>query len=234
MVTGKDDTRIEWARRAVRNFYDQDYPFKQMVIINHHPHQDVLVDKKKYSNVREFKVIKHERVTLGDLRNIALELVAHDALWTTWDDDDWRAPTYLTWLYEALVASKEASCVTFTTRYEYNSNNDFVWKMRRKTGFPLVLAPFDRRVRYLSKDSMEDTELLDKFQSVGKNVKIIDNEFDPQMYVRVVHGNNTSLYVNKQKNIVKQGHGQSSNYFEMPSTDDERAFVLRTMQTYTM
>ena len=233
MVTGKDDSRIEWAKHSVANFLAQDYPEKRLVIVNHHPHLTIIDDDHKKPKedlgVYEFKVKKTETMTLGDLRNISLDLVAHDALWTTWDDDDWRSPKYLSWLQDTLQKTAGASSVTFTTRIEYNITNGFIWKMMRKSGYPLVLAPFDRRVRYQKKDTMEDTSLLDDIRNTGQIVHIIENN-DPKMYIRVVHDGNTSRFVNKNKQDIIRGLG--GGYVEMDASVGEQRFAREIMKHF--
>lgn len=227
LVTGKDDHRIQYARSAIHNFLNQTYPNKKLIIVNHHTTQSVLpsLDFSKWpDNVFEFKVSKDD-LMLGDLRNIALELVSHDALWTTWDDDDYRSDHYLSDLYQAYTDSN-AICVGFSNRMEYNNTNGFVWKSTLKTGFPHVLAKFDRRVRYLRKDTMEDVDLITQYASLGK-VVILDN--DPLLYIRTVHGNNTSLYVDAQKNTIVQG---GKVYRESKATERESNHVKQIMSTY--
>jgi len=226
MVTGKDDSRMEWAKRSVINFLAQDYPDKRLVIVNHHPHLTVIDNEMKKSKedlgVYEFKVRKTETITLGDLRNISMDLVSHDALWTTWDDDDWRSPKYLSWL-QGTLQKTGASSVTFTTRIEYNITNGFIWKMMRKSGYPLVLAPFDRRIRYQKKDTMEDVNLLDDIRNnTGRTVHIIENN-DPRMYIRVVHDGNTSRFVNKNKHDIVRG--LDGSYVEMEASRAEQRFA---------
>ncbi len=215
MVTGKDACRTKLARLSVANFYDQTYENKHLVILNHGP--DAVIDNEKNgfnSEVFEFRFEKTKKLTLGDIRNISLDLVPINALWAIWDDDDWRSPDYLEILQKNMEQTN-AVCVSISSRIEYNANTQFIWEARLKTGFVLVLAKSDNRVRYMPKDTMEDLNLLDDYKSLGR-VTVLDN--DPLMYIRLVHNNNTSLYVNKNKSTVSTNVGKT--YIENNVTDE--------------
>lgn len=227
MITGKDDQRIEYARRACENYRAQTYKNKKLVIINHHDSMDVLTKEMHADDIFEFHVSKQGK-TLGDLRNIALEMVAHDAVWTTWDDDDWRASHYLATLYDRLRANN-AVCVAFTKRYEYNANTYFSWMTQLRTGFPTVMAVFDRRIRYDRKDTMEDTHIISDYRKFG-HVEILDN--DPALYIRLVHTNNTSAYVDPSKQAVRTATMPDSLYGEYPLSARESDYVEQIMLAY--
>lgn len=221
MITGKDDARMCFARKSVQHFLQQDYPYKKLLIINHHPHEKVLKDNDN-DIMFELKVPK-ENNSLGDLRNIALQLVPIDSIWTVWDDDDYRIPSYLSILYNQMYASG-ADVVLFTRRYECNYNTSFVWEMELKTGFVFVFAKQDLRLRYMSKDSMEDTNIISDFKKLKKKIHIFEN--DPNFYIRLVHSNNTSLYINKEKTEVIKMTNYQSAYIEKEVGIDDSKYIL--------
>jgi hypothetical protein len=233
MITGKTDQRIEYARHALQNFQEQTYPYKRLVILNHNTIHRVLESTWTSwpQDVYEFMIDKDaESLTLGSLRNISLELVGHDDLWTVWDDDDWRSSSYLSTLYEAMSPLKGDVCVAFQNRMEYNVNTGFVWRSKLRSGFPHVLAKFDRRVRYLDKDTMEDLNLITDYAKYGR-VVIIDN--DPSMYIRLVHGTNTSSYVNPHKAGVGVPMSVgNANYVEFSVTNEEAHRAKQIMSQY--
>lgn len=232
MVTGKDGFRIQLAQHALRNFQAQTHPHKKLIILNHHPTDNVL--KGDYtqwpSNVFEFHVNKSiAGNTLGTIRNMSLELVAQDAWWTTWDDDDYRSPTYLHTLI-AFAAKQKADCVAFTQRYEYNVNTGFVWQSTKKNGFPHVLARFDRRVQYLDRDTMEDLTLIQQYNNIGK-VAFLNNP--PDMYIRLVHHTNTSLYVDQNKQSVIHTT-TAANYQEFEVSYNIRQKIQQIISNYLL
>jgi len=220
MITGKDDNRIQLAKQSVRNFLEQDYKYKKLIIINHHE-KSINMES---DNVFEFQVPKKGN-TLGDLRNIALQLVPIDAIWTVWDDDDYRSPNYLSLLYSQMKRYN-VDVVCFTNRYEYNANTNFVWEMSLLTGFVTVFAKQDLRIRYLEKDSMEDLNLIDDFKKLKKKILIYNN--DPSIYIRLVHSNNTSQYVEKNKTTTNQ-ISSNSGYLEKQVDNVTRERVITIM-----
>lgn len=239
MITGKDATHVRLAKRSVQNFLDQDYPGKKkhLIIINHaNAHDSVLqmpVDNNL--NMYEFHVSKDDK-TLGALRNISLQMVpsitrATEAapLWCTWDDDDYRAPAFLSTMYQ-FMRFRKADVVAMTTRLEFNANTGLIWRMSIRTGCVHILARFDARVKYLDQDSMEDVTIFDQYAKLGYNVTYVNNE--PRLYVRLVTGsNNTSLYVNPGKKDILPT-SERANYREYEATPEQVAYVKNVVKTY--
>ena len=226
MITGKDDERINFARRSIQNFKDQDYSNKVLVIINHSLTKVIPKDDDENS-ITEFYVDK-SNLTLGDLRNIALEMVPINSLWTPWDDDDIRSKHYLSILYKEMK-SHNADVVAYTDRLEHNFKKHFTWHSRLHSGFVHILAKQDKRIQYLQKDTMEDLNLFDVFKKYEIKVHVFHN--DPSIYIRLVHGNNTSLYINYDKNnenLIKS----NGNYEELSSTLKENIFVKSMVKKY--
>ena len=232
MVTGKDEARIAYARKAVQNFNDQTYQNKYLVIVNHHPSLSVLdtrthTTNTSQSNTLEVRVAKTPETTLGDIRNISLQFVSIDAMWTIWDDDDYRAPEYLSYLMSHATTPQTLVC--FTSRLEVNINTKTQWVAYHKNGFATFLAPWDGRVKYLSKDTMEDVNMVKDYRALGYTINVIDNP--TQLYVRLVHYNNTSLYVDKNKNYVLNTSA-ASLYQERDVTPQEREYIRKIMSVY--
>lgn len=222
MITGKDAMRHELAKKAIQNFNDQTYISKNLLIINHGKPLDV-----DQENIFEI-VLQKDDMTLGDLRNIALELVPHDACWITWDDDDYRDPKFLSVLYDQMQKNK-AEMVSITRRLEFNMNTNFIWKMTLKTGMVFCLVKKHGFFKYMSKDSMEDVELIKSYQSRGLKVVLFKN--DPTLYVRLVHNNNTSLYVDPVKNTLND-NAIVGNYIEEKVNDKERQYAMKIIYDY--
>lgn len=227
MVTGKDG-HMKYAIESVRNFLDQSYPHKHLIIVNHHPFIKILdtilkenKEKDVQKNIHEFYFPKDKNVTLGDLRNFSLSLVPMQALWTLWDDDDWRHENYLDILQQTFLQNK-TDILIFTKRYEYNLKTGYVWMMELKKGFPIFFARQNPLIQYNRKNTMEDTDIIPFLQKIGYKIFIYEN--DPHIYVRISHGNNTSLYVSPNKNKIKD---TSSNtiYKEYETSPEEKIYV---------
>lgn len=225
MMTGKDASRYQLAQFSIDNFSSQTYPVKKLIIVNHGNKRLTNIDTPP-ENVFEFMVDKTNK-TLGDLRNIALQMVALNSLWTTWDDDDYRDPDYLSTLAQERT-KQGVDVLCLTKRIDYNDNNGFSFVAHRLDGFVLFLAPQDSRTKYLSKDSMEDMQIISDYKQLGYTVGTIDN--DPLMYVRLIHRTNTSLWVNPKKETIASN--VNSIYQEYNVTDDQRTTVDNIMSTY--
>ena len=215
MITGKNDSRQYFAELAIKNFKLQSYPNKKLVIINEseplNVHDDNIFEKVITSKQRE-------SLTLGDMRNMAFEYIPEDAIWTTWDDDDWRSNDYLQYLFDEL---KHFDYVFFTKRVEHNINTSFTWIMELKSGFVIM---FGRKREFAKYDSKEYNEDIMLKKTISKHLKsnVIDN--DPMIYIRFTHKDNTSTLVKRNKIDVKD---TSSNkvYFESPANEMQTAYV---------
>lgn len=237
MITGKDDRRIEFAKKAVMNFDDQDYPNKRLIIVNHHPDPQMEVLRREENGENgEDEVKKNDRLeirmkkeSLGHLRNASLEFVPMNAYWTIWDDDDWRPRDYLSTLLR-MIFDEQVDGVTFTTRYEHNLKTVFSWKMTSMKGYPTILCKQNPLIRYKNVDTMEDVDLLESIRKIGLKVFIYHNVDRPDLYVRLVHGNNSSLYINHMKTNVRPRHSESNSYKEDMISQKEKEFVVRSVQ----
>ena len=226
MITGKDDKRIGFAKKAVMNFDNQDYPNKKLIIVNHHPDPQMKVLSEEKNDCLEIRMKKE---SLGHLRNVSLEFVPMNAYWTIWDDDDWRPKDYLSTLFR-MIFEKQVDGVTYTTRYEHNLKTGFSWKMTSMKGYPTILCKQNPLIRYKDVDTMEDVDLIDDIRKIGLKVFIYHNADRPDLYVRLVHGNNSSLYINHLKTNVRPRHSESNSYKEDIISRKEKEFVVRSVQ----
>ena len=222
MVTGKDKSRWKFAHIAIDNFKKQSHPSKKLILINEG--QSIGI---KSSNILEVLIEKreHKGLTLGDLRNIAFEFIPEGAIWTLWDDDDWRSDDYLSILHSELL---DNDYIMFTKRLEHNLNNGFTWTMELKTGFVIFFGRRYHECKYAKLEVNEDIALKNYIVSNLKS-KVYNN--DPRIYIRMVHKSNTSLLVNKSKQKVKDTRGNKI-YYEYYSTEYEKAYVKKIVKDY--
>lgn len=230
MVTGKDTQRITWARRSWRNWCDQQYlgP-KHMIIVNHHPTQRVFSSGTAVpAHAQEIVVHKVGNVpTLGAMRNLAVQQVPMGCLWTTWDDDDYRSTDYVATLYRVMGQHKCAA-VSFTHRLEHNVNTGLSWKLALTTsGFVTMLIhkqPSNCNFAFLDQDTMEDVHIRSHFPD-----RVLYCNPHHFMYLRLVHHNNTSLWVNKWKAAVHTPQQRDGGYAEATVSKDEAALIKRIL-----
>lgn len=207
MITGKNDARLSMARQSVLQFREQTYSPKKLVIINHGNMPVLTTQRVGLSPGNDIVELQIEKtsLTLGDMRNMALNLVPMgNAAWITWDDDDWRDPDFLSWLAKEMV-DKQADVVLFSKRHEFNNTTHFAWITELKSGFVTCLVRSDPRIRYQQKDTMEDTHLKALFKQLGLRTHVIApaamNDRHVR-YLRIVHGENTSEFIHPNKTRI--------------------------------
>lgn len=82
-----------------------------------------------------------------------------------------------------------------------------------KSGFVHVLARRKPEINYLSRQSMEDLNLISDYKKNKYRVNQLNS--DPILYIRMVHDTNTSLYVDSKKHEIDKKYVISrSNYQE--------------------
>jgi hypothetical protein len=212
MITGKDDTRYKFARGSVQNFLNQTYSSKYLIIINHNKNK---LTSGIHKNIFEFYINK-QNFTLGDLRNFSLMLVPFNAYFCIWDDDDLRSNDYLQKLWNH-IRWNCADAIFLKNRYDYNIKNNFFWKSTFYNGMPPLLCRKNDKLRYISRDTLEDQNLQRDLRKYKWKYVVYDN--DPSMYIRTIHGNNTSPYIDNSRNDIEI-YSEDSNYQESRVTQE--------------
>lgn len=219
MVTGKDEKRLAYARLiGIRNFDLQDYPNKHMIIVNHGK-KPVLENPRK--DIYEIMVEKGPDTTLGDLRNISLDLVPLNACFSIFDDDDWRLPNYISFMVDTLLKTNSIA-VFMKNRLEYNLANGYTFKSHFKNGNTHILAIKLDRLRYTPVDTLEDVHLQENIASFEKKYTAIEN--DPKMYIRIIHQNNTSPFATDNRADIVN-FNSNGNYWESKANEEEKTYV---------
>lgn len=241
LITGKDPARSAMARHAAGQFLVQTHPHKRLLIVNHGSESvmnKLPLDRTSTKDtLYELRVKKESHgLTLGDLRNMALNLVPFrsDVAWITWDDDDWRAPNYLELLHTAMQ-KHQADVVGYARRHECNVSSNLEWVTELKTGFVHCLVRNDPRIRYQSRETMEDTHLYDLFKELKKKVHVIPPSqlpLDRVYYIRTVHGTNTSMYVQTdKKNLISNPESATWRELSLDALPDVRLRIRKICQS---
>ena len=225
LITGKNEDRYKFVNIAIKNFNQQTHPNKHLIIINHGNKDLTYLES---NNVTHIIFDKLNEFTLGDMRNFSLEMIPYGALWTIWDDDDWRHSKYLELLYSNMINHK-ADVVFFKNRIDFNINNNFAYRSKFDNGMPFILSKKIETIQYLSKDSLEDIRLYNDYELFSRKIHIINN--DPRWYIRTIHGKNTSLYVDYEKNSIVN-YSPESLYHEFDVTPKERAYAQKIIDIH--
>lgn len=97
--------RPGWVERAVLYFEEQDYPRKELIILDDSPAATV----PRFSHAHVRYVHEDGNGTLGEKRNRAIEL-SRGQIIVHWDDDDWMARRRIRYQVEALLAGGASVC----------------------------------------------------------------------------------------------------------------------------
>jgi hypothetical protein len=222
MITGYHENRKTFANVSVRNFNEQSYQNKHLIILNQS--KTPVVDRES-DNILELFI---DTMVLGKLRNMALEFVPPNAIWTTWDDDDYRHPSYLETFMTKFLENDSIDFLLFQNRLEYNLKTKFAFKMTLKSGFMTFFSKRINQLKYDELSSMED--IIVKNTALEKyNYIVIDN--DPRMYLRFTHDSNTSRYVNPNKKSLKDTR-KNQDYFEKKVNSIEQKYIAEILSNY--
>ena len=182
MVTGK---RRELPRRAIGCYLAQTYPNKELVIVDHGDNglAEMLAELGR-SDITHIRVPDQEGLTLGDLRNMTMAAARGEYV-AQWDDDDWYAERRLEVQHERLHGAE--ACFLWRLTFAWPKRNLFgishkrIWEasMLAKTG---VVPGFP------SLSLSEDEAVVRKMVDSKVRIRLIDR---PELYVYVVHGNNS-------------------------------------------
>lgn len=223
MVTGYNDERYKFSKISIDNFNMQSYPNKKLIILNQNT-KSLLTTQNE--NILEVFIEKKDK-SLGTLRNISLSFVPPNAYWTSWDDDDWRHPNYISIMMNQLI-KHNVDFLTYENRLEMNSKNNFCFKTKIKSGTMHFFAKNNPYLKYEDKQVLEDVKLK-HFALNNLRTYIYDN--DPSLYIRTIHNENTSTYVNKKKNKIRDTT-QHKEYFENDVDFKEKEYAEKIFSTY--
>lgn len=223
MVTGYTDKRRGFAKVSIQNFKEQTYKNKHLIIINQSKHK--LIEKEK-KNILEM-YIDNTNKSLGEIRNISLQFVPPNAIWTTWDDDDWRHPTYISHMINEM-RNQNTEFLMFTNRFEYNLNNEFAFKMSLHSGFMTFFSKYNPEIQYDHKSTSEDVKV--KTYAINELKTHVYNN-DAKMYIRLIHDDNTSVFVEPDKSDVKNTKNNKM-YFENKLNKNEKSFIDNIISKY--
>lgn len=186
MVTAN---RARLTKRSVACFLAQTWPNRELVIVDdgEEDYAPVLADIPP-DRLIHHRLVKDPGKTLGDLRNLSLD-IARGELMSHWDDDDWFHPERLARQQAAL--GDKAACWTTATLMHMD---DPVWIERPYVGYFKGGAPstiLHRRrdeIRYPSERKGEDSTFRDHWIRLGS---VMMGPEHAGLLIRCFHGGNT-------------------------------------------
>lgn len=186
MVTGKPG-REYLARKAIAAFLAQTYVRKRLVIIND---GERLLQSHTPSIV---EVQAEPGLSLGELRNKAIELMPDDVNYLVqWDDDDYSHPSRIKWQL-ANTPPGMASVLRYEVHGDMRSRAIKLCmptKMHHYGFAGTLMHPLPTNFRYPAKAKGEDSRFVKQWRE-NNQLKVIVNTDRPAMYLRIFHGKNT-------------------------------------------
>lgn len=184
------ERRVKFLKRAIRCFQAQTYPNKELVVVykDNDPDTHAYLGELHGDGLRPVRVENGPGLTLGDLRNKAVEHSRGD-YFCNWDDDDWYHADRLRVQVACLRDNyQDAALLSNLLMYDegsgqaYFSDFDF-WAnsiLCRK-------AVFTEAVRYPARERSEDEVFVQRLVRHCKVYPVISSN----LYVYVFHGRNT-------------------------------------------
>ena len=181
--------RRAFVPRAIRCFLDQDYPNRELIVID--DGQDGIADLIPRSDLIRYRRLD-ARASIGAKRNMACEMARGETI-AHWDDDDWMAPQWLRSQMSTLTA-QEADVCGLDKVFFYAPDTRQGWRYVYDGAQPWVCGgtlcytkDLWRRIRFGPVDVGEDNLFV---WSPQPKRMAINARHD--LYVATVHRGNTS------------------------------------------
>ena len=124
-------------------------------------------------------------------------------------------------MHDTLVYNR-ADAVFIKRRIEYNLANNFCFISEFSNGTTHIFARKLDNLRYLNINTLEDVNLQEDLIKNKKKFIVIENS--PQMYIRIIHNNNTSPYATQYRNKIDI-YSDDSNYKEFSITSEYKNYA---------
>lgn len=183
MITGKSDKREALARMSVKSFLDQTYRRRELLILNHGNYE------LKIGHPLVQEVMVEEKKSLGEMRNMGLDLAKGDWI-IQWDDDDYHHPHRI--LYQmAHRRDNGGTAVLLRKQIRVDMINGEAICVESEEGIAgTILHATNTETRYPLVDQTEDAAFAMGF----RQRIILDNDSEtwpgPALYLRFYHGDN--------------------------------------------
>jgi glycosyltransferase involved in cell wall biosynthesis len=189
--------RRAFVAHAIRYFIRQDYPRKELVIVDDGTEsvEDLVPDDKQIRYIR----LSH-KTTLGEKRNFCVR-ESRGGLIMHWDDDDWMAPYRISYQVRELLNHQAEVCgLQQMLYYELQTGNSWIYQYPKD--WPAWLAgnsllytrEFWLKRPFPDIQASEDTQFIWS-RKLESYVALSDYQF----YVAFIHDNNTSPKKTKNK-----------------------------------
>lgn len=189
--------RRAFLSRAVDLFLAQDYPRKQLVVVEDglERNEDLFKGRAAPPDRIDYTHLGPGRRTIGEKRNFACartrgDLIAH------WDDDDWHAPRRLSTQVEALLRLNARLCsLDRLVFYDPEAARAWIYRSVRVPWLAGGSLLYDRSLwreqPFHHVSNGEDTIFVDDAYHRRVPVAVLS---DPSIYVATIHPGNTAAH----------------------------------------
>ena len=178
---------IKLLMKAVECFNNQIYPNRELIIIYEDNNQFIeqIEQLKNLENIKLLKIDSKPKKTLGELRNMSIEM-SNGKYICQWDDDDYYCPTRIYEQYINMISNNKSGCILDQwIIHDFITNNIYLSNKRVCEGSILVDKKLMKTNSYPQMSIAEDTPLINKI--IG-DLSIMHM---PDIYIYNVHTNNT-------------------------------------------
>lgn len=183
--------RLDKVKIAVNCFINQTYPNKELIILC--DSDDGTREYIKDLNRSDITYIfpKGSNRTLGDLRNLSVQIAKGDYV-AQWDDDDWYHPSRLSVQMYNILKNNMIGCLLGEWILTWPSKNYYGISDYRKDGYEgSMLINKNYLPQYPNKRKYEDTDMMQQYLKNHRHSTIILGKGYEWLYVYLVHGSNT-------------------------------------------
>jgi glycosyltransferase involved in cell wall biosynthesis len=194
--------RVMQLRRVIDNFLNQTYPNKELVILfesDDHSTGKLAMTIKEH-NVRWHELPSTPKMSLGNLRNLSIELSAGD-YFCQWDDDDWYHCERLEMQMNCLLENHKSACLlAYWLIYDSVEEAAYLSHLEPWAGSILCSkGVISETNRYPDLSRHEDSHFIWNCLTLKQFAPLVM----PSLYIYVFHGRNTFEREHFQRLFIK-------------------------------
>lgn len=182
--------RQEFIPKALKYFLQQDYPYKELVIVDDGEKSIARLLPNLYS-IRYFYL--QQAQYLGTKRNIACDKAAGSII-LHWDDDDWYAPNWITYQVNTILKADVDICgLSHIQFYSVKENRYYITKNTNSKKNWLTGATLAYRKSFWEKHPFKDVQIGEDILFVrNKNARVVAHDYF-EGFLAIVHATNARI-----------------------------------------
>jgi glycosyltransferase involved in cell wall biosynthesis len=182
--------RQQFVPKAIKYFLDQDYPYKELIIID-----DGL--DSVFNLIPNLYCVRYlylqQQLSIGTKRNIACEK-ASGSIIVHWDDDDWYAPNWITFQVDTILNADADICgLSHVQFYSVKDNRFYITKNTHAKKKWLCGATLAYRKSFWNDHPFKNIQIgEDIFFVRNKNASVFAHDY-LEGFLAIVHSTNVRI-----------------------------------------